>query len=195
MLGLGHAIDSATMEKGLRELCPGIHFDMPNKISEAHFVLNAPDREAINLKRQGIYYNGRYICAMDRPISPEYKVWTEEEGVREISAADVDKHDFVHTVYFEILKTDPLYHEALYRAEIKDDNYTKDEHGRVFKWQHLIFDKVRGEIEMVGWRHTFENLIAAKLPGITRDSLAAKFGVDLSKSPEGPDAVAALTEE
>jgi hypothetical protein len=100
-----------------------------------------------------------------------------------------------HTLFFEILRTDPNYHEALYRAERKDDNYTIDARGRVFKWQHLIPSKVLGDIECVGWRHTFENLIAANLPGITRDTLATKFAVDLTSRPVGQDAELALTEE
>lgn len=197
MVGLGQPLSSFGIEQGLRELCSDIHFDMPNKIGDAYFLLATPDREQINQQRYGVYYNGRYICALDRGVVPEYKIWDEVEGWREIGAGDVDRHEIVHTLFFQILPSDPGYHEALYRAERKDDRYSLDAAGKVFKWQHLVQTKVRGSIVSIGWRHTFENLIAANIPGVTRRSLAEKFGVDLSKDPEGPreDVLAALVEE
>jgi len=49
----------------------------------------------------------------------------------------------------------------------------------------MAYRKVRGRVIMLGWRHTFERLINANIPGITRDSLMVKFGVDLLKFPCG----------
>ena len=59
------------------------------------------------------------------------------------------------------------------------------------------YQKVRDRVFRLGWRYTFERLVMANVPGVTRESLGEKFGVDMHKYPVGaPDEVQAfMTEE
>jgi hypothetical protein len=191
---LGSTLSSVAIEKGLRDLNPEFHFDMPNSISSAGFVVNVDDFEIINANRQGIYWKGNYVATMDRGLSTEFKLWEEEEGIEEIPRGDEHLYDDGCCTYVEVLPSDSFYHVALSKAEAKDDNFTID-NGKVMKWAYFRFTKVRGRIIRVGWRHTFENLLSRNIPGVTRRALEAKFNVDLSLRPFGPDAGAAFTEE
>lgn len=192
---LGDTMSSVAIQKGLLELNPDIHFDMPNKLGEAGFVFSSQGFETINANRQGIYWNGRYITGMDRGIITEFKLWEEEDGVEEIRGTDHLLHDNVFCTYVEILPTDQFYNEAVLKAQREDDNFTIREDGKVFKWSHFKFMKVRGRIIRVGWRHTLTNLASAGIPGVDKRALEIKFNIDLSLKPIGPDAGAAFTEE
>lgn len=192
---LGKTLSSAMIESGLRELNPDLHFDMPNKLGDASFTCQTVDFDVINENRQGIYWNGRYVTGMDRGMVTEYKLWEEEDGIEEIPASDKERYGDGCCTYVEILPSDSFYNEALLRAEKKDDNFTMDEDGKVFKWAYFRFTKVKGRIIRVGWRHTLENLIGVNIPGLTRRAIEEKFSVDLSLRPYGPDADAVFTEE
>ena len=178
----GTCLDSALIERGLRELNPDISFDMPNNLSHASFVMtNVPGFEDINENRKGVYYEGRYICTMDRGMVTEIPVTEFELGHVEISPSDVDKHDEVFTTYVEILPSDPGYHHALLKAQMKDDNHVQDPDGKVFRYRHMILKMVPGRTVRVGWRSTFKALAGAGIPGVTKLSLERKFAVDLSR--------------
>lgn len=193
---LGATLSSTAIEKGLRELNPDIHFDMPNNLEDANFVVqNVPNFERINANRQGIYWHGVYLAGMDRGMVTEFKVWEEEDGVEEIPYQEKDRYDDGCCTYIEILPTDPFYNAALLKAQAKDDNFVFQPDGKIFKWAYFRFTKVRGRIIRLGWRHTFENLTRCNVPGVTRKALEEKFKVDLSFKPIGPDAGAAFTEE
>jgi hypothetical protein len=196
-MNLGFPLSALTIETGLTELCPDLHFDLPDRVAGGRFVMDSPRTAIANANMQGIYYKGNFVCAMDRNVSPEFKTWEEEDGLKEISVADADRHDEVQTLYFEVLPSDPTYHEALLRAQAKHDKYTLDDRGRVFRWQYIVPCRVRGAIIKLGWRNTFENLLRHRLPGITREALAEKFAVDLNKFPMGePEEIrAALSQE
>ncbi len=192
---LGDTLSSVAMERGLRELCPDLHFDMPNKLEDAQFVASTAGFDRINANRQGIYWNGRYLCGMDRGVVTEFKLWEEEEGIEEISPIEAGMYIDECCTYIQILSSDSFYHEALTKAQSKDDNFTIDADGKVFKWTYFRGAKTRGRVVRVGWRHTLENLARSGVPGLTRRALEQKFNVDLSFKPVGPDAGAAFTEE
>lgn len=193
---LGATLSSVAIEKGLRELNPDIHFDMPNQIESSHFLVQGvPHFERVNSNRQGIYWHGHYIAGMDRGMVTEFKVWEEEDGIEEIPASEKDRDDQGCCTYIEILPTDPFYNAALLKAQAKDDSFVLQPDGKVFKWAYFKFTKVRGRIVRVGWRHTFENVAKWGIPGVTRQAIEEKFNVDLSFRPVGPDAGAAFTEE
>ena len=88
--------------------------------------------------------------------------------------------------YVVIERTDANYEMGREKARHHDDQWTydeaKDKLTRIMAWG---FMKKRGRVVRVGWRHTFERLIAAGIPGITRESLAKKFAVDMLKFPMG----------
>ena len=168
---------------------------MPNKLEDAVFVASSMDFDVINANRQGIYWYGRYVSGMDRGMVTEFKVWEEEDGIEEIPPSKEGLYDDGCCTYIEILPTDPFYNQALLKAQAKDDNFTLEKGGQVYKWAYFRFTKVRGRIVRVGWRHTFENVVRAGIPGVTRETVEKKFAVDLSFKPVGPDAGAAFTEE
>ena len=80
----GTTLDSATVERGLKELCPSLHFDMGAKLGIWHPKIQ---------DRQGVFYNGGHICSMDRGVIPEYKLWSVSESVVEVDWAEADKDD------------------------------------------------------------------------------------------------------
>jgi hypothetical protein len=69
--------------------------------------------------------------------------------------------------------------------------------GRLYRLVCRAYRKVRGRVVQLGWRHTFERIINANVPGATREAIGAKFKVDMLKFPVGaPDElIAALVEE
>ena len=173
----GKVIQESTIKTGLRELQPGIHFDMGTNLGQW-----LPKQD----KRQGIFYDGKHICSMDRGPVSEFTVWEQVPGIVEIDMVDAESDDDANVFFMEILPNDPGYETAKIKAIREDDNYKIDENGKVFRYQALKMGKVKGECLRIGWRHTFERLIAAKIPGVTRQSIAAKFGVDMNKFPVGP---------
>lgn len=143
-----------------------------------------------------VYYNGQYICAMDRGVIPEFKNWELVDGVQPISMADIDKYEDTKVSYIQILPTDPFFNAALTKAQRKDDNYEIRD-GKVFRYEAFRFCKVAGRVINLGWRHTLEALIRSGIPGVTRDSLSAKFGINMHMVPTGQleDIQRALYEE
>lgn len=185
----GKGLSESTVKRGLRELNPDLEFDR---------VINWGQWHPYASTRQGVWYCGRHICSMDRGIIPELKTWNVEEGIEEITPMQADAADNAFCVYVQVLPSDPGYNEAVLRADRNDDNYTRDpETQNIYRWTHFRFAKVRGRVVRVGWRHTFEALIAAGIPGVTRDSIGAAFGVDMNRYPQGEpeEVLAALTEE
>lgn len=177
----GVTLDYGAVTKGLRELNPQITFDAAvNRPQDYRFLASwAP---TVVETRAGVYYNGKHVCSIDRGVIPEYAVWEMIDGMIECPMVDIEKYDETRVLYLEILKTDPRYHEALTRAQAKDDQFTFGESGKLFLYQAFRPAKVRGNCLRVGWRHTFGRLVKAKVPGITLDALAKKFNVDMSKA-------------
>lgn len=175
----GHTLSYPVVEKGLQELQPGIHLDMGPKLGMEHPFM---------AERAGVYYEGRHICSIDRGIIPEYKVWTQIDGAVEIPITEAERYEDAVVGFVEILPENPIYHDAWDLAVKGHDNYKierRQDGDKLFHHRCLRIQKVRGRVVRVGWRHTFERLIAAKIPGITRQSLAAKFNVDMNRFPVG----------
>jgi hypothetical protein len=171
------ALDAGAIQRGLRELNPSISFDaVVNRPSDNYYVLQGCDH--MEDLRGGVYYNGEFLCAMDRGVVAEHPVWETAPGYVEIPMVDFERYDDVKKVYVQVLPTDAGYNEALSRAERKDDNYSIDEDGKVFKWQCLReANQVPYRILHIGWRELFAHLIFRRIPGLTKDALEAKFGV------------------
>lgn len=175
-IDLGKPLHETTVKAGLIELNPGFHFDMLTAIGQWH---------PYQASRQGVWFEGKHICSMDRDVLPEYKLWNVEDGVEEVTPMHADSLDNVFCVYVQILPTDPTYQDALLKAEKNDDNFTLHDNGKVFKWTHLRFTKVKGDVVKLGWRHVFEKILQCNISGVTRQSLGEKFSVDMFKFPMG----------
>ena len=186
-MDLGKVLTFDTVERGLRELNNDISLDAPVRRSADYTYLFTPSDEAAEANRKGragIYHSGRYVCALDRGSIPEIKVYGVEDGFVSIDMDKIYQHDDTRVSYMEILPESPYYHAALSKAERHDDNFALN-NGKVYFYQPLRIGKKRGAVQKLGWRHTFEALLRRKIHGITRDSLAKKFNVDMLRYPCG----------
>ena len=188
MQEFGNALNSVVIERGLQELQPGLHFDWATKEGKWHPYQST---------RQGVFYQGKHICSMDRGIVPEFKIWSVKEQIVPASIAEADNED-VHVHYKVIPPQHPGYLD-LWDAASKGrlEEYRVRTDGNLIQLSAFRIQKARHRIVRVGWRHTFERLLKEDIPGITRQSLAAKFSVDMYKIPVGPlnEIVAALRDE
>lgn len=176
MSEFGRTLDAAVIERGLRELNPGIHFDMGTKLNQWHPYQST---------RQGVFYNGNHICSMDRGLVPEYKQWSVERGYVNVDRSEWDNEEV--RLFWEVVPSwTPGYVDlCVDTLKGKLDDYSIRADGHLI---HLIGRKVvqrPGRIVFVGWRHTFARLVAKNIPNVTLDTLAAKFGVDMLKYPIG----------
>lgn len=177
-----------SVEKGLKELNNDIALDVPVRRSSDWSYMFTPADEAAKSNRKGraaLYHGERYICAIDRGDIPEIKVYGVEEGYTPIPMSDIEKYDDSKVSFMEILPESPVYDIALTKAQRHDDNYTVADNGKVFLYEAMRWGKVRGAVQKLGWRHTFEAVLRQKIPGVTRSSLAKKFSVDMLKYPQG----------
>jgi hypothetical protein len=173
----GQSLSAAAVESGLRELNAEIHFDIDT--------------------RQGVYYRELHICSMDRGIVPEFKVWETKKRIVEIPWSEADREDASIT-YEVVSPTEPDYQDNF---EIglsgSDPRYSVRDGLVLLRHKCLGYEMASKRCLRVGWRHTFERLLAAGVPGVTRQALSEKFSVDMNKMPQGTheELVAALVEE
>lgn len=158
---VGRKLAEDKIKSGLRKLNPDIFFDLGSRLNLAHPFMEY---------RQGVFYDKRppgrkHICAMDRGLHsggmiPEVPIWQTIPDV-----VEVDLHSLTAE---EIMAQEPPFPMPCFhdpdKAQIKKN--------------------VRGDLIMCGWRRVFDKLIAAKIPGITKLSLEAEFGVDLTNRVE-----------
>ena len=176
MSNLGHTLDSAVMERGLRELNPDIHFDMGTKLGMWHPYQST---------RQGVFYHGQHICSMDRGLVPEFKQWSVVNGLAEVPMSEWDQEG-VRLFWETVSPQTPDYVElCMATLEGKLDRYSIREDGQLIRLTGRKETKVLGRVVWVGWRHTFEKILLKNIPGVTRDTVATKFGVDMLKYPMG----------
>lgn len=184
----GHSLNALTVQRGLQELNSDISFDpVVNRPSDNSYVLEMPReaRDCIERGRCPICHNGRYIVAMDRNVIPEFKVWTMKDAEDLATFGEADKDD-ARVKYLGIPKEHPEYQDLYDAAKKGSRNDLRIlSNGTLVRCWVTAPRKVRDRVVMVGWRHTFERLIMAKIPGVTRESLAAKFSVDMWKMPVG----------
>jgi hypothetical protein len=171
-------MNASDIKKKLVELNPGISFDAAeNRPSDYQYVLQG----AYNMteRRGGVFYNGRFICAMDRGVIREKEIWQMADGFEEIPMSMIDRVDESRVIYVEVMKTDPNYNHALLKAQRKDDNFQLDGDGKVFKYRAVREGRVRDKILTIGWRNTLTDLAFAGIPGVTVATINEKFDVSL----------------
>lgn len=184
----GKTLDSTKIEVGLRELNRDIHCDMGTKIGHWH-----PYQES----RQGVFYRGAHLCSMDRGIVPEFKIWSVKEYLVPVPISEAEK-ERVSLMYQVVPVNTPGYFD-LYEEARQGKHATLDirADGALVQLTAHEKKKMPHKVVLVGWRHTFERLLKEKIPGVTRESLGVKFGVDMYKYPVGPpeEVVQALVAE
>src|SRR5207249_2282974 len=133
--------------------------------------------------RMGIYYLTRNVSVMDRGMVPEYKQYAVTEVRVPCEWSEADKAEA--SIRYEAIPRDaPDYQDLWEAAERGSDPSLMLRNGRTLvRCQPMLTKKVRGQVVRVGWRHTFEKFVAAGIPGITRATLSARFGIDMWKYP------------
>lgn len=175
---LGRSFNSSVIEEKLRALNCDISFDPEvRRPSDYHVVGQWNDRRQDDF--MGVYWCGRFVTVMDRGQCPEHCLQEMEDALVEIPMSAIDKHvhDEPRVAYVEILPSDPGYHMAMLKAERKDDNYSRDDNGKVFRYQALIMGKKPGRICKFGWRKTLCALV--ECGAVSQRAVETAFGVRL----------------
>jgi hypothetical protein len=182
-MSMGRTIDSAVLEKGLRELNSDFSFDMANRLSEWRPVLSVGFAKW-NPTRQGVYHLGRHICSMDRGLVPEFPQFKVVERRLPAGSDEADK-DGVSTSYQVIRSTDLAYSDAVLHCMNRDPGWYARPDGAVIheEWWKTVL--AEGPKEMLGWRPTLLKIHRRQIPGVTIQSLNAKFGIDMTIMPIG----------
>ncbi len=174
-MSFGRTLDSTTIEKGLKELCPDLRFDVGTKLGAWH-----PHQKI----RQGVFWHETHICSMDRGLVPEFKQWNVVTKMVPVGWEEADKEDV--SLQSKVIRQDSTeYVDAILHLMNKENGYEMRPDGAIIKFSPVAMRKMQGRIVLVGWRHTFERIINRNLPGLTRSAIAQKFGVDMLKFPIG----------
>lgn len=183
----GASLSAAVVEAGLRDLNHELHFDLGARSGQWHPYIDT---------RQGVYYRENHICSMDRGIIPEFKVWETKKRIVPIPWSEADRDDA--SIKYEVLSpTVPGYEDLKILASSGADPEYMLRGESVLKCQCYGYETASKRCMRVGWRHTFERILAYGVPGVTRQSLSEKFAVDMNKMPQGTheELIAALVEE
>jgi hypothetical protein len=182
---MGQTMQEATVKAALRQLNPDLHFDMGACLNIWH-----PFKDS----RQNVYYLGRSIGAMDRGTLPEVPVWTTRRDMVEVPWQEVKPDEIAmyptEGVIASCRKCSCSWNlgfrpEGLLVCPGLCGNMGLATDSELFGWQNRmsgtahVFRTVRDRVVLVGWRHTFFRLYRAGVPGVTKETLEEKFGVNL----------------
>lgn len=147
---VGRVIEEERVKAGLTRLNPGIFFDVAGRNGLSHMYIDY---------RQGVYFSGfppgrQHICSMDRG-------WAMGGVIVEVPV-ETTKWDLVEIPLTEV---DPS--EGLVMPCFHDDSMA------------MVKRQTFDEVILCGWRHTFDKIVAARVPGVTYESLSAEFGMTI----------------
>ena len=148
---MGLTLDSAEICRVLRELNVGFHFDLGGNHNIWH-----PKVE----KRQGVFFNGKHICSMDRGMVPEFPI----HSVKSFSVS-VPSHELTLSE-----RMDPMTLQEF----LVDDKGMELPTGT-----HRVKRKQRDKVLLVGWRHTLGKILSKEIPGVTQPELEARLKISL----------------
>ena len=172
----GQTLGSAAVETGLRELNSEISFDLGARTNQWHPYIDT---------RQGVYYRETHICSMDRGVIPEFKIWETKKRIVQLPWSASDHPD--SSIRYEVVyPTEPNYGD-LYQIGLSgaDPEYMVRKDGSLVKCKVYGYETSAKRCVRVGWRHTFERILAAQIPGVTRARIAEKFRVNMDLIPTG----------
>ena len=184
------SIDYTTMKRGLQELNRSIVFD--DGCGQVIYMMNE------GKMRAGIYHNNRYLSAVERTLMPEFSVFDGYDNFEVPCTRDEffasDKDDLTHYVQEIVVnaQTDPLNHMILSNFIGLDGSKTlkngrggetivvRFPTGDIVVSTPMKIVRLPSQVIQIGWREVFERLLTADIPGITKESLSKKFGVDMN---------------
>lgn len=182
---LGQTLQEMAVKRGLLELNPDIHFDLGNQKNIWHPYMR---------DRQGVFYRGRFCGAMDRHTLPELPIWSLTKDLVEVPESDVkpDEMAIYNTfrVQLQCLKCKNVWEQdhrpigAVVCPKLCG-NIAQTPQNEQFVCNSIptgtawVWRQLRDRIMLVGWRHTFYQLLRSGVPGITKQRLELKFQIDL----------------
>jgi len=190
---MGITLQESNVKSFLQEMNPEIHFDMGACLGLWHPYMQF---------RQNIFYRGGSVGAMDRNVLPEVPIWSMKRDLVRVPAEQVKIHEIAvygtkgvaitcqkckHT--WQQGNTTPTVvcpdESACGNFGLVTDSslFTASEIPDGTAW---VYREVRDRVILVGWRHTFNRLLKAKIPGVTQKKLEEKFGIDLWPKPVDP---------
>ena len=171
----GNGISSALIESGLRDLNAELKFDLGGTHGLYHPYIDT---------RQGVYYRERHICSMDRGIVPEFKIWETKKRIVPIPWSQADRED-ASIKYRVMSPTEPGYEDFKIKAGLGNDPEYMLRGDSVLRCEAYGYELASKRCMRVGWRHTFERILAFGVPGVTRQTLSEKFSVNMDLIPTG----------
>lgn len=183
---MGYTLQEATVKAALLQMNPDLHFDMGACLGLWHPFMST---------RQNVFYRGRSICAMDRGTLPEVPVWSTRRELVEVPAEEVKPGEIA---MYSVAGVNLLCHKCAHVWTLPTrpvgvvicptlcENMGSASDATLFQitdrptMKAQVWRSVRDRVILVGWRHTFRQLIRAMLPGVTQRGLELAFAVDLS---------------
>jgi hypothetical protein len=188
----GKSIDYPTMKKGLQELNRSIVFD--DGCGQVIYMMNE------GRMRAGIYFHNRYLSAVERTLMPEFSVYDGYDNFEVPCTRDEffvsPKDDLTHYVQEIVVdeKTDPMRHMILSSFIGLDGSKTlkngrggetivvRFPNGDIVISTPMKIVRLPSQVIQIGWREVFERLLQANIPGVSKESLGKKFGVDMTSA-------------
>jgi len=152
---MGRTLMDADIKAYLCECNPDIHFDMGVNLN-----IWSPSQH----KWQGVFYRGKHIVAMDRGVISENAIWSVKRSRVSKPACDLSYAQMTDPMTFEEFLTDDK------GLDVPTGTYS-------------IEVQERDRIIFVGWRHTLRRVITRDIPGVTKEGLERKFGINLDYIP------------
>jgi hypothetical protein len=148
---MGTALDELKIQSALIRLNPGMHFDWGGKHNMWH-----PYQDC----KQGVYFEGKHICSMDRGKIPQAPIWsTKMEGCR-------------------VRKEDLTYHELTDMFLVEEVEYFVDGSQAKTGWCFVKREK-KDRLLWIGWQALCRKIIGKRIPGITAETLGRELGVTI----------------
>ena len=139
------SLDSAVVVSRLEDKIPGIRADIGGKTNRWHPGIG---------DFQGLYYNDRHICSMDRGRMPMWPIWSTTQGDVQVPIDYALAHDDFPVV------------ESYDGSTYWDDSY-------MASVQRPVLD----DVTRIGWAEVFYQLI--KRGYVTKQWIEAMFGVPM----------------
>lgn len=169
----------------LLSLQPDLVFDLGSNLNMWH-----PYRDT----RQSVFYQGRYLGAMDRGTLPETTFWSLATEMVEIPWDQVKPGEVAMYTTCRIIITcrkcnnkweadhRPIGtifcpHGCEHIAPSNDGDHWHFENKPT--GMAMVLRKVRDRVILVGWRHTLRRIMEAKVPGFELETVEATFQVQV----------------
>lgn len=148
---MGTCLNEIKIQAALIRLNPGIHFDWAGKHNMWH-----PYKDC----KQGIYFNGKHLCSMDRGQIPQAPIWsTKMFGVR-------------------VRKEELTFSELQNPFLIEETEYFLDGTDGKTGWCFVKREQ-KDRLLWIGWQAVCRKIVRRNIPGVDAETLGRELGVTI----------------